>query len=279
MITRKFIKKVHDVFDELNYRETKELNFDKFISAAIRTLTHCKDLDDAKYAVLMCRFCDKKWRKIERMFNRKLQIFNEYAFEGNSLLSLVSDDEAFGTYYITNGITKKIQEIFVASHSLDKEMFSFGFGNSRFTIFEDWDYYLKYSKRSSTTMKLFNHKNECLCNIVLSKNCDIFLENNSTPYELILFDGFVGIYEREYIESLADTNTIDTKKMLAAIEWDILEENSEFGVAKLELYNADQDFEMFLLFATSTFLLFQKYMQDMRRQRYMMMYLAQRSYR
>lgn len=107
MITRKFIKKVHDVFDELNYHEIKELNIDKFISVAIRTLTHCKNLEDAKYTVLMCQFCDKKWKKIERMFYRKLQVFNEYGFEGNSLISLVSDDESFGTYYITNGMTKK----------------------------------------------------------------------------------------------------------------------------------------------------------------------------
>lgn len=155
-------------------------------------------------------------------------------------------------------------------------MFAFGFEHGRFTVYEDGDYYLKYSKMSSAKMKLFNRRNECLCNIVLSKNCDIFLENNSTPYELITYNDFIGIYEREYIESLADTDIIDTKKMLAAIKWDMLEKNSKSGVAKLDLYSSDQDFEMFLLFATSTFLVFQKYIQSMQSQRYAMMYLAQR---
>lgn len=64
--------------------------------------------------------------------------------------------------------------------------------------------------------------------------------------------------------------------MLAAIEWDMLEKNSKSCVAKLDLYSSDQDFEMFLLFATSTFLVFQKYIQSMQSQRYAMMYLAQR---
>ena len=44
MITQGFIAKVHDAFDELNYHEKRCLNFDKFEKAAIRTLTHCKDL-------------------------------------------------------------------------------------------------------------------------------------------------------------------------------------------------------------------------------------------
>lgn len=37
--------------------------------------------------------------------------------------------------------------------------------------------------------------------------------------------------------------------------------NSNFGLAKLNVYAPDQDLEMLLLFATSTFLVFQKYIQ------------------
>lgn len=107
MITRGFIAKVHDAFDELNYHEKRCLNFDKFEKAAVRTLTHCKDLSDAIDAVRMYQFCLKKWTKIEKMFDRKLSIFNEYDYEGNSLISVVSDDDALGTYFITNGINKK----------------------------------------------------------------------------------------------------------------------------------------------------------------------------
>ena len=271
MITRGFIEKVHDAFDELNYHETKRLNFDNFEQSAVRTLTHCKELADAINAVRMYQFCLKKWSKIEKMFNRKLQAFNEYNYEGNSLISVVSDDEAFGTYYITNGINKKVREIFVAGHSFDEEIFALGFGNGRFTVYEDGKYYIKYSKMDSAKMKLFNHKKDCLCNIVLSEDLGIFLENNSTPYDLVVYEDFVGIYDRRYIDSLADTDIIDTNNLLADIEWDILEKKSDLGVAKLNIYVPDQDLEMLLLFATSTFLVFQKYMQAQKTQTYAMM--------
>lgn len=275
MITRGFIEKVHDAFDELNYHESKRLNFDKFEQSAVRTLTHCKELADAINAVRMYQFCLKKWSKIEKMFHRKLQVFNEYDFEGNSLISVVSDDEALGTYYITNGINKKVKEIFVASHSFDEEMFALGFENGRFMVYEDGDYYIKYSKMDPAKMKLFNRRNDCLCNIVLSKDLSkdlgIFLENNSTPYHLVVYEDFVGIYERRYIDGLADADIIDTNKLLADIEWDILEKNSDLGVAKLNVYAPDQDLEMLLFFASSTFLVFQKYMQVKKTQSYAMM--------
>lgn len=110
MITRNFIEKVHYAFDELNYHETQQLNFNDFEQAAIKTLTHCKDLLDAITAVRMYQFCLKHWTKIKKMFDKKLFVFNEYDYEENSLISVVSDTDVLGTYYITNGITKKVKE-------------------------------------------------------------------------------------------------------------------------------------------------------------------------
>lgn len=261
MITRRFIEKVHDAFDELNYHETRQLDYDDFQKAAVSTLTHCEDLSDAINAVYLYRFCLNKWSKIEKLFNanNKLSVFNEYDFEGNALIDIVSDEDALGTYYITNGITKKIKEIFVASFSFDDEIFALDFGKGRFTVFTDGEYYMKYSKLASDKMKLFDYKNHCLCNIVLSKNLGVFLENNSTQYELVEYDDFIGIYERSYIDGLSDTDYIDPKKLIADIEWDILEKNSDFGVAKLNVYAHDHDLEMFLFFSAATFLAFQRY--------------------
>lgn len=261
MITKKFIEKVHIAFDELNYRQTEQLNKDEFEKAATHTLIHCKDLIDAKYAVHFYQFCLKYWKKIEKIFAKKLTLFNGHNYEGNSLISIVSDDEAYGTYYITNGINRKINEIFVASCSLDEEIFTMGVNKEFFTIFDDGEYYLKHSNLSSDKMKLYNQQKECLCNIVLSKSNMIYLENNTTNYYLVDYDDFIGIYDRKYIESLSDNDTISTDKLLADIEWDILKKNSDFGVAKLNVYAEGQDLEMFLMFATSTFLAFQRYMR------------------
>lgn len=270
-ITKKFIEKVHDAFDELNYHETKQLDFESFEKAATKTLTHAKELSDAKDVVLMYQFCLKKWNKIEKIFNKKLHIFNNYSYEGNSLVETVSDEESLGTYYITNGINNKVKDIVVASNSFEEEIFSLGFKNGRFTIFEDGEYYIKYSKMSSVKMKLFDNENDCLANIVLSENLGIFLENNKTKYELIVYDDFIGIYDKNYIESLSDTDLIDTKKLLADIEWDILEKKSKLGVAKLNIYNSDTELEMLLLFATSTFIVFQKYLEVEKNKNYALM--------
>lgn len=262
LITKKFIEKVHDAFDELNYHETKQLDFETFEKVVTKTFTHAKELSDAINIVRMYRFCLKKWKKIERLFNKKLHIFNKYQYEGNSLIETVSDEEALGTYYITNGINNKVNDIVLASNSFEEGTFSLGLKNGKFTIFNDGDYYIKYSKLSSVKMKLFDNKNACLTNIVLSENLGIFLEKNKTKYELIVYDDFIGVYDREYIESLSNTDLIDANKLIAVIEWDILEKKSKLGVAKLDVYDADADFEMLLLFATSTFLVFQKFLQS-----------------
>lgn len=263
-ITKNFIEKVHCFFDELNYHETKQLDIESFEKAATKTLTHAKGLTDAIEVVRMYQFCLKNWSKIEKIFNNKLHIFNSYSYEGNALVETVSDEESFGTCYITNGINNKVKDIVVASNSFEdeEEMFSVGSKNGRFTIFEDGEYYIKYSKMSSVKMKLFDNNNDCLANIVLSEDLGIFLEKNRTKYEIILYEDLIGIYDKNYIDSLSDTDLIDTEKMIAAIEWDILEKKSKFGVAKINFYNVDVDIEMILLFATSTFLVFQRYIEE-----------------
>ncbi len=261
MITKKLIEKVHNAFDELNYHENKQLDFHKFNHSAFDTLIHCKDLPDAINTVRMFQFCLAKWEKIEKIFDKKISLFNEYDYEGNSLISVVSDEESAGTYYITNGINGKINEIFIGSCSFDdKSVFMADFNRGGYKVFRDGNYYIEYSKLSSAKMKLFDKENKCMCNIVLSEGLGIFLENNITPYELVLYEDIVGIYDRKYINSLAPDETIDTNQLLADIEWDILKKNSDFGVAKLNTYAPGHDLEMFLLFATSTFLLYQRFM-------------------
>ncbi len=259
-ITKKFIKKVHEAFDVLNYHETRQLDFESFENIATKTLTHAKELSDAVTVVRMYQFCLKKWKKIEKIFNKKLRIFNNFSYEEN-IVETVSDEDSYGTFYVTNGLYNKSKDIVVASNSFDEEIFSICFEKNKFSIFTDSDYYIKYSKMSSVKMKLFDNKNNHLANIVLSDEFGIFLEKNKTKYELINYDDFIGIYDKNYIDSLSDTDLIDPEKLIADIEWDILEKNSKLGVAKLNIYNADEELEILLLFAISIFLLFQSYQE------------------
>ena len=109
MISRKFIERVHIAFDELNYHEDSELDYGKFMESAIYALAHCKELSDAKLAVKMINFCNRKWRKIEKLFSSKSDVFKSYEWEGNSIIEIMPDEDAGGVFYITNGIYRKIK--------------------------------------------------------------------------------------------------------------------------------------------------------------------------
>ena len=259
MISRKFIERVHIAVDELNYDEDSELDYGKFMDSAIYALAHCKELSDAKLAVKMINFCNRKWRKIEKLFSSKSDVFKSYEWEGNSIIEIMPDEDAGGVFYITNGIFRKIKDIMIASSNFDNEPVMFDVEKGRFCIFTDGNYYIKYAMASSYKMKLYDQDKNLVCTIVLSDSQEIFLENNATPYHMVIYDDLVGVYSRDYIDSLSEEDEIDPSKILADIEWDILDKNSDYGVARLTIYEPDLDVEMLLMFATSTFLLYQRY--------------------
>lgn len=274
MITTKFIETVHAYFDELNYRVEDKPELEEFEKCAETTISRCKDLEDAIAAIQMYQYCLNKWKKIEKLFNKKVERFKAYEYEGNAILSLLSAEESAGTYYLTNAINGAVKDIFVISESLDERSFAFGVYKHGFTVFDDGEYYLKYAKMSSEKMKIFSKNGELQCNIVLSRGAEIFLENNITPYDLVIYEGVIGVYERAYIESLSDDEYIDSDYMIADIEWDLLKKRSKFGVTKVNIYGkaeegtakqtteeVDIDLELILLFAASTFLVYQKHMQ------------------
>ena len=260
IITRGFIEKVHDAFDELEYHVNEDLSFDDFYEKANYALNHAKDLIDAINVVRMIHFCFDEWDKIEKIFTSHLNKWNEYSWEGSSMISYCNDDEAAGVYCITNGISKNYKDIHYGSIAFENEIYMFDHKYGEIRVCKDSSYYLKYSKMSSTKMKLFDGNDDCIANIVLSDKMEIFLERNKTPYEIVLQDGYIEIFSKEYIDSLADTDIIEREHVLADIEWDILEKDSEQGVARLIIYEDFEDIDVPILFAASTFLLYKSYM-------------------
>lgn len=265
MITRKFLDKIKFYFDELNYRESKRLNLEKFENQAMWTLKHAESLSDAIYTIQFFRFCLRKWKKIEKIFDKKLDKFNQFSYVGNFLIHTVSDDDATGVYYLTNAINNKVKDVFIASQSFEEDAFSIDAKHGKFFIYENGKYYIKYAQFSSSKMKVYDSQNNHLCNIVFNKDNSFSLEKNNTPFVLGTDeDGFTYIYDRKYVESLKANEKPDETKCLAEMEWDILASGSTFGVAKLNVYQNPEYLELYLLFATSTFLLFRQYMQALK---------------
>ena len=259
MITRKFIETIRAYFDELGIDAKNGITEDEFEQAFTKTLNRCEDIADAKIAISIFRYCTKKWKKIEKMFLKHLQRWQEYNFEGSSL-NLVEDDDALGGYYITNALTNDYKDVVLTSASFDDEVYQFNYEHGKFMLNED--YYVKYSKTDPDIMKLFDKNDNKLCDIVLSKNFEIFLDKNLTKYHLVINEEaespFVGIFEKSYIDGLKETDYIDFKNMIADIEWDLLNKKSNLGIARLNLYKDVND-DIIFYFAAATFLLFASY--------------------
>lgn len=262
IITRSFIEKVHDAFDEIEYHTNTMPVFKDFKQKIVYAITHARKLEDAINAIRMLQFCINEWDKIQKIFSNHLQTWKEYRWEGSSLLNYCSDDDAIGNYYFTNAIGSDYKLVYCLSASLENELFEFDYSHGSFKIDDDSKYYIRYSKMSSTKMKLFDDYDECIANIVLSDKCEVFLDKNETPFEIVLQDGHIEIYRKDYYDDLDDDDFIDQEEMVAAIEWDILEKKSDFGVSLLTLFEdvSDDEIEMLFLIAASTFLLFKSYM-------------------
>jgi len=263
MITKRFIEKIRCYFDELGIDAKSGISYEEFETKAIKTLNRCKELSDAKLAIIFYNYCAKKWKKIEKIFLKHLSKWQEYFFEETSNIETVDEESAEGVYCITNAFTKD-KEIFLTSKSFDDEIYSFKYRNHRFMIDNDSNYYIKYSKMNSGIMKLFNKEDTLLCNIVLSDTFDVFLEKNISDYELVIQNEddkntFIGVFKKSYIDSLKDTDFIDFKNMIADIEWDLLESKRDIGVARVNLYQEVDDIDLILYFASSTFLLYKSF--------------------
>lgn len=271
LISKKKILKIHQAFDELGYEKNDNLSIDDFYRQAIFSLNRSKDLEDAINVVRMFQFCYKNWKKIEKIFSKYKYINKrkQIPFEGSSYINYVDEEkDAYGIYYITNGLENKYKNLKLTSINFNDDLYFFENKGSKFYIYsDDYDYYIKYSSMSSSKMKLFDSDDNFLGNIVLSEDNAIFLEKNKTNYELVPYDdGTTGIFEKKYYDSLKDDEDIDPDKMIALIEWDILDKKSDLGVASLAVFEDIDinEIELFSLFAASTFLIFKRYISSAR---------------
>lgn len=259
MITKGFIEKVCIAFSVLNYETKDKVNFDEFEKIASKRLSRCKELGDAKEVVTQTRFCYKHWDKIKKIFSnsKALNYFQMLECDDGDDVGQLNDEEALGTYWITNGLTGPLKDIAIASATFDDETFFVDTKTKQYKIFEDGEFYISNSFWSSGKMKLFNKYNNHICDIVTTKTYGIFLKNNESNYYIPKCFADTLIFERKYVESLRSEDDVDTSKVLASIEWDLIKSNKYYSVAKLQIYETideENDLELFLLFAVSTFL-------------------------
>ena len=261
--TKKFLIKAHQYFDELGYHpNSQDISFDELQRLSINTFNHTKSLSDSKNVALMIQFLTKNFSKIYSKIRKHFDFWKEIPYEGNEMVSLVSDDEACGTYLFSNAFNSDYDEVLITSQCYGDDIaFRFFYEGGMYHFDdEDYQYVLRYSKLASEKMVLLNNKKEKLCILALSKNGDIFLENNHTDYEIVLYEAGMGVYRKKYIDSLRGKEP-NADKLCAWIEWDLLEKKSQFGVARLDLFDENADEELLFIFSMSCFLLYRHYLK------------------
>ena len=112
-------------------------------------------------------------------------------------------------------------------------------------------------------MVLTDKEKKNIATIVLSKDYGVFLENNKTKYELELYDWGIAFFDKKYIDLLDGDPDLD-KECKGSIQWDIVDENGEYGLSRLDVYDEGADLELMLTIAASCFLVFRSYIKNSR---------------
>jgi len=261
--TDRFLKKSHEAFEELGYyTKTGVINDEEFLQKAIYTVNHTDQLIDAINATRMVQFIFWNKEKIAKAVSKNWAQWNSMKYVGNELLSLVNDEDAIGKYYITNAYSKNGKTIYISGATFGEDLYFLDEKHGKYFIGENnGTYYIRKSMFTSSEIVLLNNKDEKLAVIALTNDCQILLKNNKTPFEIVLYEGFMGIYSKNYIESLHGGEP-DINNLLAAIEWDILVKNSKYAVAKLSNFREESDLNMFILFAAAAMLSYNNYIKE-----------------
>ncbi len=260
MITRNFIEKIHVYRDELNYHPTENCDMDDFYDALAKTVTHCETLNDVSTTCIISRYIFKKISKIRKMFAKKKDIYNNYAYEGSEFISRISDDDANGHYYLTNGLTHKPNRIFLVGNFEDcDKLYEMNYAKNRYFLDKN-GYSLRYDSLSSRKMNLYDKDSQCLGTVVL-KDDKIEIRKNNSPFEVLNVGEEIYIFRKKDFDS--GNKKIDLNKAVAIIEWELFEGKDLYGVSRLSLLDnlKNEEFEFLCLLATAPFLLFAREME------------------
>lgn len=268
IITSKFLYKAHDAFKELRYTVTDahKLSYYNFYMSAVNTLNHTDTLLDALNCVDNIQFCNREWDKIEKAISKKNSEWKHISFNGKKDITLVDDEEADGSFFITNGIHKnKLKDVYISSVALGKELHQLTRKGDKYALIDDYDYYITNAITSSSKMKLYDKYNNLIAVIVLSDE-EIHLEKNKTKIDIVTYDGCTMVLSKTYSDSLkGNYEKIENDKIMATIQWGILDSNDEAGLAKVINYEEDTDLDLVLTIATSTFILHKRQMDAIKR--------------
>lgn len=259
--TWNLLLRIHNFLDEIDYNPSVEsFDADIILDKVVYTINHSKELKDSLFVAREYFYYLKKETKFLKKLYKHSTHWDLIKYNGREEVAVVEDKEAIGSYYITNIYDKNYKDVFITGQSFGKDLLIFQCEGGYFSFGEECDYYLRYAKLSSTKMVLTDKKKNNIATIVLSEDCGVFLENNKTKYELELYDCGIAFFDKKYIDSLNGDPDLE-KECKALIEWDIVDENGEYGLSRLDVFDEEADLELMLTIAASCFLVFRSFVK------------------
>ena len=260
--TANLLVRVHNFFDEIGYNPTSEsFDAEKILDKVIYTINRSKSLSDALYVAREYTYYTRKETKFIKKLYKYYESWDMIEYHGRETVAVFDDDVITGSYLITNMFGNNYKDVYFSGQFFDDNLYAFTRNGDYFSVFEDSNYFLRYAKLSSTKMVLTDKNRKNIATIVLSKDSDVFLENNKTQYELELFNAGIAFFDKDYYDSLnGDEPDLDSQYK-GFIQWDLLEKDSEYGLSRLEVYDENADLELMLTIAASCFLVFRSYIK------------------
>ena len=259
--TANLLVRIHSFFEEVGYNPTSNsLNSDELIEKVIYTINHSKELEDALFVTREFVFYFSKENKFLKKLSKYAEAWDSLEYNGREEVAVVDDDEAIGIYYVTNAFSDNYTDVFISGQSFDGKLYCLENKDGCFSFGEDSEYYLRFGKMSSNKMVLMGKNKENMATIVLHNDCNISLENNKTQLEAEPYGGGMAFYDKDYFHSLSGKEA-DLEKCKAFIEWDIVDEDGNFGLSRLVIFDTEVDLCLLLMIAASCFLTFGRKMK------------------
>lgn len=252
MITKKFARKVNYAFQKLNYFEKDNFDIIKFHQAAFKSITNALDFDDAYDALISLRFVFKKVKKIGKMFKKKRNLVENFKYTGKPFENKEKDKDVKGILYFTDGIFKK--EITFLTNSNELIVFNFIKEGSCYKMYSESEYSFKLDSWNSEKALIYKN-DKLLCEFIYNGSTDTYkFKNNSSDYDLIMFNEVIDIYEKEYMEEV--NFIVDREKCICVIG--SLFDKAGFGMSIMcctASIKCQGDFEFLAIIAVLSFLL------------------------
>ncbi len=257
--TSYLLVKTHSFFDEIHYHASSE-EFDPkgVLRKVVYTINHAKTLGDALYVAEHYLEYLSEEKKFIRKCAKHSDFWDYLKYKGRHKVKVVGDQDSFGAYYISNLFGKSLDDIHVSSVSLDKGLHK---------LFDDgFKYDLRESKQSEDQIVLVDSDNRALTNIALTKKLGVYLTRNKTKYASVAYPGGTAIFGKSYIDSLKGKKPDFERHCKAFIAWDAADEDCNYYLACLSIFDSNIDFEMMFTLAAGCFMVFKKHLENMEKE-------------